>query len=190
MVGAVEHVEPARVARIRVIDGATGLPGEHADAGRLGYRKAADSVVVVRLLPLELLGGDGDVVVGVEVRVEGRHPLDAPAHAPPVGLERRERRARDEDQAGVPMVEVHDDAVEVVHPERAALAALLPARVEHEVLDDELAAPLEEIRERLAAAGAVEHAGLVHLHPGQVPAVLIVSASTSHTRRRTELGES
>jgi len=43
-----------------------------------------------------------------------------------------------------------------VGEERAALAAFLPARIEHEVIDDELPAAVEEIAEGYAALGADE----------------------------------
>jgi hypothetical protein len=45
------------------------------------------------------------------------------------------------------MGEVDDDAVVVVGVERAGLAALRPRGVEHEVIDDELAAGTEKIGE-------------------------------------------
>jgi hypothetical protein len=70
------------------------------------------------------------------------------------------------------MVQVDDDAIEVVDPEGAALAALVPARVEHEVVDDELVAALEEVGQRLLAPGPVEDVVLLHLLPRQLPALL------------------
>jgi len=41
--------------------------------------------------------------------------------------------------------QVREGAVEVVRHERTAPAAFLPARPEHEVVDDKLAAPLEKV---------------------------------------------
>src|ERR1700687_4846954 len=67
------------------------------------------------------------------------------------------------------MLQVHDAAVEVIGDERAARAALLPVRTEHEVIDDELAAPAEEIAQGLLAARSIEDVLLVHPHPGQLP---------------------
>ena len=52
----------------------------------------------------------------------------------------------------------------------AALATLLPARPEHEVLDDQLAAPAEKVRERNASAPALEAVVLFDLHPRKRPA--------------------
>src|SRR5439155_20664317 len=51
---------------------------------------------------------------------------------------------------------------------RAALAALFPPGAEHEVIDDELTTPVEEVGERLLALGAVEHVILLDLEPRQL----------------------
>src|SRR5581483_2056873 len=63
---------------------------------------------------------------------------------------------------------MYDDAVEVVGHERAARAALLPSRAEHEVINDQLAASCEEVGERCLALGAVENVVLFDLDPGQL----------------------
>src|SRR5262249_3831865 len=52
-------------------------------------------------------------------------------------------------------------------PEGAALAAGFPFGAEHEVVDDELAATLEEVGERLPAARALEDVRLVDPDPRQ-----------------------
>src|SRR5262245_27244597 len=67
---------------------------------------------------------------------------------------------------------MHDDAVEVVGPERTVRAPRAPAGVVHEVVDDELAAAVEEVGQALLAAGPLEDVGLGHLLPGQVAAGL------------------
>ena len=56
----------------------------------------------------------------------------------------------------------------MVGHERAARATLLPIRSEHEVVDDQLAAPVEEVGERDLALGRVENVILLDLHPGQL----------------------
>ena len=61
--------------------------------------------------------------------------------------------------------QMNGGAVEMVGQERAARAALLPARTEHEVIDDQLAAAVEQVGQRLLATGSVEHIGLVDLDP-------------------------
>jgi len=65
------------------------------------------------------------------------------------------------------MLEMGQCAVEVVGEERAARAAGLPARPEHEMIDHELAARPEQVGQRLAPARRVERVGFVDLHPGQ-----------------------
>src|SRR5438105_1719684 len=66
------------------------------------------------------------------------------------------------------MFEVHESALDMVDFERAADAALLPAGTEHEMLDDQLAAAVEQVGERLLALRTIEHIGLFDLDPWQV----------------------
>ena len=54
------------------------------------------------------------------------------------------------------MVEMDDRAVEVVGQERATRTAFVPGWTEHEVIDDELAAPFEEIGQRFRAVGSLD----------------------------------
>src|SRR5262249_3956767 len=77
-------------------------------------------------------------------------------------------RARHRDERHVAMLEVQASAVDMVGPERAAHAAFLPSRPEHEMLDDQLAASAEEVGERLLSVGSVEHVSLLDLHPRQL----------------------
>src|SRR5579862_1617278 len=65
------------------------------------------------------------------------------------------------------MFEVNDHAVDVVRLERAADARVLPTRAQHEMLDDELAAPGKQIAECLAAVWTFEHVFLVEPDPGE-----------------------
>jgi hypothetical protein len=69
------------------------------------------------------------------------------------------------------MHEVHQRPVDVVGVERTAHATLPPPGAEHEMLDDQLAAPIEEVGERLPARRAIEHIGLFDLDPGQFAAL-------------------
>src|SRR5262249_8524509 len=50
-------------------------------------------------------------------------------------------------------------------PERAALAPLLPVGCEHEMVDDQLRTPGEQVAERDLAVRSVEHVRLVDAHP-------------------------
>ncbi len=62
--------------------------------------------------------------------------------------------------------------VEMVAELRAARAAVLPVRREHEVIDDQPPAALEQLAERLPAGRRVEGIGLVDRRPGQGAAPL------------------
>src|SRR5205823_4167816 len=68
------------------------------------------------------------------------------------------------------MIEMDDVVVEVVGPERTVRAARLPLRQEHEVIDDELTAAVEEIGQRLLSVRAVEKVVLLHTLPRQLAA--------------------
>ena len=65
------------------------------------------------------------------------------------------------------MGEVHTDAIEVVGPERAARTTFGPLRPEHEVVDEQLAAPLEQLGQRTGSVFGVEPVVLVDAHPGE-----------------------
>jgi hypothetical protein len=54
----------------------------------------------------------------------------------------------------------------MVDLERAADTALLPSRTEHEMFDDQLAAAVEEVGERLLAIRCVEDVRLLDLDLG------------------------
>ena len=64
------------------------------------------------------------------------------------------------DERDVSLHQVRQHAVEMVGQERAALAAFRPARPEHEVVDEELAAPMEEICKRADAVGEHDACGV------------------------------
>src|SRR6516164_2177042 len=69
------------------------------------------------------------------------------------------------------VLEMLAGAVDVVGVEGAADAALFPAGAEHEVLDDQLAAPLEKVGEGYLAPRPVEDIGLLDLDPGHLAAL-------------------
>jgi len=54
----------------------------------------------------------------------------------------------------------------MIHVEGAARAGFFPLRTEHEVINDELAFAVEEIRERLFAAGGIENVVLFDFNQG------------------------
>src|SRR2546425_1181620 len=84
---------------------------------------------------------EADVEITVEVAAERGDPLEAPPHAPFVGLDVRARRIGGHDEGSVAVREMHVDAVEAVGPERTAVTPFLPVGPEHEVVDRELTAP-------------------------------------------------
>ena len=143
MVSAVQHVQAALVARVGVENFPVVVLVEHADPGTLVAGKGHHLVVVIHLLLLHLFRREGDVIVPVEVVAVGRHPLEAPAHASFVGLELVQRRPGHRHQVDVPMIEMNDDTVVVIGPERAAGTTLVPFRPEHEVINDQLAFALK-----------------------------------------------
>ena len=67
------------------------------------------------------------------------------------------------------MRQVDVGTVEVVGPEGTARAAFLPCRAEHEMIDEQLAPALEQIRKGLPAVRALELVVPVNQHPGQAP---------------------
>src|SRR5262245_11149389 len=127
-------------------------------------------VVVGAVSPLLLSEGDAEVVV--EVAPERRNPRESPAHLPLVLLELLRRGDRRTNEGNVAAVQVGDDTVEVIGDQGAsgASAALVgePESVaEHEVIDEELRAPLEEVLQRGAPFLGLESVLLVDPNPRQ-----------------------
>src|ERR1700730_3095298 len=69
------------------------------------------------------------------------------------------------------MPQMHECAFDMIDLERAAHATLLPPGTEHEMFDDQLAAPVEEIAERRLAIRRVEDRRLFDLDPRQLAAL-------------------
>src|SRR5258708_33287515 len=117
---------------------------------------------------LPLLLGDRRLEVVVEVVVERRRPGEAPAHAPLVRLQFRERSSRHRAECDVVIREVDDGPVD---PVRDGGAGRTPCRVlgpEHEVIDEELRTSSEEIGEGRCALVCLEAVLLVDSNPGQL----------------------
>jgi hypothetical protein len=94
-----------------------------------------------------------------------------PAHALLERFDLGQRRSRNRHQRHVVMLEMDESAVDVIGLERAADAAFLPSRAEHEMIDDQLAASIEEVGERLLAVRPIEQIGLFDPDPGQLAAL-------------------
>jgi len=61
------------------------------------------------------------------------------------------RRARDRNEADVAMLQMNRNAIEIIGPERAMRASGVPFRIEHEMIDDELAGAVEQLRQSFFA---------------------------------------
>src|SRR5215472_17878633 len=111
---------------------------EHADAGSLGHRGLDRSIIINDLALFELLWGKRHVIIVVEVAAERRHPIEAPTHPLLKYRQLRDWRPRDRDQDDIALVQMDQHPVEVIGPERAARARFLPARIKHQMVDDQL----------------------------------------------------
>src|SRR5205807_9134453 len=80
----------------------------------------------------------------------------------------RQRRTGNDGERRVALSNVNVDAVEMVRPKRAMRATFLPARPEHEVIDEELALTAEQISERHLARRPLENVFLFDFDPGQL----------------------
>src|SRR5262249_444 len=148
VVGGVDGIDSARIGRVRVEDPVV-VAREDAEAFPVG-NPWTQRAVVVELLVL-LLRGKRNAVVEVEIRPAGRDPVEVPPHSPAVRLELLDRGARGGCKGDVPRVQMNHVRVEVVGPERAALAADVVLGRDHEVVDDQLPAAAEQVGERLLA---------------------------------------
>ena len=70
------------------------------------------------------------------------------------------------------MLEMLPGGIDMIADERAAGTTLVPTRTEHKVVDDQLAAAIEQIGQSAFAVRPLEHILLFHLDPGKVPARL------------------
>src|SRR5262249_3547999 len=91
-----------------------------------------------------------------------------PAHPPLVRLQLRERRPRHRQQRDVVVGQVHDEAVERVRDRRTGCASRRVVGPEHEVVDEELRAPSEEVRQRGAPLVRLESILLIDPNPRQL----------------------
>src|SRR5579883_523425 len=187
LIGAPEPVEATRIGGIGVVDGAVlEDEGAHArpiarEAGRIGSaggREAGDGlgdrcrIHRVAAAPVIVFDAAGALLrlgeVEIEVAPRRGRPGKAPAHPPLIGLQLRERGARDGPEHHIVVRQVNREAVEAVRNHRAGGAARRPVGSEHEMVDEELRAPAEEVGERGAPAIGLEAVLLLDLDPGQL----------------------
>jgi hypothetical protein len=124
-------------------------------------------VVVFNALALLLLG-ERDVEVEVEVADDRGRPGKGPAHSPLVRLQLRERRPRDRPQYDVVVGQVHGEPVEAVRDRRAGRTPRRVVGPEHEVVDEQLRTPSEEVCQRGPPLVGLESILLVDPDPRQL----------------------
>src|SRR5213592_3336289 len=105
--------------------------------------------------------------VVVESVAERGRPGKRPPHPPLVRLQLRERRPRYRRQRDVVVRQVDDETVETVRDRRAGCTPCLVVGPEHEVVDEKLRAPSEEVCQRGAALVGLESVSLVDANPRQ-----------------------
>src|SRR5580692_114758 len=170
LIGAVDRVDAAGVRRVRVEHLALSVLDEGADP--LAVLQPGRGYVVVDRGPFRYrVRRERDAEVVVEVRLARRIPGEGPAHPLLVGRKLGQRRPGDRREGRVPSPEVNGRAVEAVRPERAVRAPRVPVRREHEVVDDEPPAAVEQVTQGAFPGRAVEDVLLGHRLPGQAAAV-------------------
>src|SRR4029078_11405171 len=142
-------------------------------AGAPGLRRTLLALVIVfdaaRAL---LLLGEADIEVAIEVAAERGGPGKGPSHAPLISLQLCQRPPRHRPEHHVMVGEVHGESVEAVRDGRAGWAARRVVRPEHEMIDEELRAPSEEIWARGSPFIGVELIRLLDLDPWQLLTLL------------------
>ena len=144
-------------------------PGDRPPGPVVASNALPAAPVVVFDAPLALLLlGDRDVEVEVEVAAERGRPGKRPPHPPLVRLQLRERRPRHRPEHHVVVRQVDGEAVEPVRDRRAGRTSRRVVGPEHEVVDEELRAPAEEVRQRGAPFVGLESVLLVDPDPRQL----------------------
>src|SRR5712692_2761448 len=171
-VDAEELLPAATVRRVGVEHSPGIVLEEDAVAREVRQTRVGVTIVVERAPARHLVRLERDVEVVVEVGVVRADPGEAPAHAPADRLDLPDGRPGHGGVADIVVVQVLQDALDVVDLEGAPDALSHLAWTHHEVLDEELGAPVEQVRERDLAVRRIEDVFLLHPDPRQVPAHL------------------
>jgi hypothetical protein len=189
LVHAPEAVQSARVGGIGVVDDAV-LEHERTHARPLARVRAhvssghgrdlRDRPLVAAQLPRRLapvvvfdaplallLLSELDVEVEVEVAAERGCPGKRPPHPPLVRLQLCERRPRDSPEHHIMVGQVNYEPVEAVRDRRAGRTPRRVVGPEHEVVDEELRVPSEEVCQRGTPLVGLESILLVDPNPRQ-----------------------
>jgi hypothetical protein len=150
---------------------ATSVPHDLLDSLRDRLRihsEAAAFIVVFDAALAQLLFGERDVEVEIEIAAMRGGPGKRPAHSLLVGLQLRERRPRHHRECDIVVFQMQRDTIESIRDRRAGRTPGLVVRPKHEVVDEELRAPVEHILQRLVALLGVERINLIDSYPGQL----------------------
>ena len=161
-----EGTHPRALARV---GGGVGAGHLGADIGAAAFRRRVGglgTIIIFGAAFALLLVGQRHGEIPVEVAVERGGPGEDPAHALPEGLQLGQRGAGDGPEHHVMVGEMDGKTVEAVSDRRAGRAAGRVVGAEHEMVDEQLRAALEQMREGGAAFLGVEAILLVDLYPG------------------------
>src|SRR5438034_59753 len=136
---------------------------EHTQPRKFVAHEFSHRVVVIHLVLLLIFLGERNVIVKIEITAVRRYPLEPPVHALFVWRELGQRRTRNDNQSYVAMREVPVRPVKMISQIGAAFATLFPARTEHEMINNQLAAALEQIGQSLFSLWAIKDILLLDL---------------------------
>src|SRR5664279_6348175 len=160
-----QNVESPRIGRVGVKYLSLRVLVKNTEA-RTFLRRKIHRPEVVRALPcLELVLRERHPIVVVEIASIRRHPWEAPSHALFEGLDFRQSCPRNRGERRIPLRQVDPHSVEIVGDERAARAAFLPSRTEHEMIDNQLAAAVEQLSQRLLSMRTLKNILFLDLLP-------------------------
>src|SRR6266446_480022 len=124
----------------------------------------------LRRQPLpRLLNAARKTEVKVEVALGGRRPVEAPAHALAEGGQRLNWRTRYADHVRVASPKVWEHSIDAVGDRRAGWTPRLVAWAKHKVVDDELRAAIEQVRQSPPAVRGLQRVNLLDRYPRKLP---------------------